>query len=524
MMRKFSVRRRGASRRLTGVRIRRLLTARRTYFAFAFASFIWLLILLATPLPERVSEVEHAVRGGEKRWHVILTATLLLAMSFFKVRRVRIGRRRPFAAAGLSVTTSALLSLFFCFAFGLLLTREADTETTLVYILGFAALIIGGQHLVEFESAENTIKDVNKKLRDSTSTLTERMEKFEENVETLNMAIHDSVVAVVRTFRYEFYRTLVTEAYGRATRRVFGIANHWPIDPSFWGSYGVFLSEDFWSKEQVYEQITASIQRERENPTSEGLRILFAGRLSVLPASNLGPELSPSHFMLFIGVLWRLSLAWRLREKLEKPSVNGLPTEQFRTRSYLRVMVADVPISAHVIDEEVFLLLHTPGDAGVAASRGIQIADRSASNVQPNDHKTDIASTYSEIIERYTRTHVRSAREYIASLFVLAGIAKSIHRRDFILMDSGKVNREIVTSLLSALGMDSWTQEYDGKAEVSGAPAELLTRRATELACDFVAHYYDLNRLSYLPNRAPYWESDVKAELLTVDRMIEDLY
>jgi hypothetical protein len=131
------------------------------------------------------------LRGHDENpraWVFVAATGLLMLLSFFRVRYER-GRRFPFSVSDLYFSVSALTTLGLCVAFGLLL---APREEILIYILGFAALIIGGQHLVEFDEAQTILKGVNKQLGKSTRKLSRATDEIESRVASLTQQLNES--------------------------------------------------------------------------------------------------------------------------------------------------------------------------------------------------------------------------------------------------------------------------------------------------------------------------------------------
>lgn len=508
-------------------------TVRRVH-AVAYTTCIVLAVFLYTAIAFRESGLLEWVRplveqdnGHPRRWVFVAAPVLLLLLSIFHVSRKRSERGFSIDVSALSLSFSAGTTLILCVLFGALLAEPADSEQTLVYILGFAALIIGGQHLVEFETAQRTLEGVNSRLSQSTGTLNDRLGVFEDRMKTLTDGIDSRVTELRDTLGYTKYRDIVNRAYGQARRRVLASTNHWPTDPAFWTpDLGAAhdldaLGTGFWEAQHVFANLRNAIHGTRGG--TDPLRMVFAGRLSVTPAED-SPALAPQDFTLFVGVLWRLALAHRLREEMRGGDAN----DAYLEKSCVRVMVADLPINCHVIDDKAFLLLHLPGDEG-ARSYGLELPTGSgaASHDQPGRARPCVADTYAEIIDRHTRTHVRSAREYAASLLVLAATATAKNPfEDVELMRDGVPRAETVKMLLDALGMQAWIERQCGPDRDIPTDVEMDEHAweagAMLLVCDFLKHYYAREKIFQLPERAQArggWYDG----MLTVDLIIEDL-
>jgi hypothetical protein len=442
----------------------------------------------------------------------LLAASVLLFLSLLKVEDAR-------RVSLLSITDTALLNLLLCILFGIILSQGEKPETTLVYILGFAALIIGAQHLVEFHGAEKTLKKLNAELGRTSTTLMEQLQSSENKIRELNEEIANQVGHQVLTLRYDAYRQLVTEAYQKARKRILGSGNHWPIDPQFWhpSKRSLTLEEDeFWENQKVYQHLFKALHESSAGRISPELRIIFAGRLDVLPTSGMSTALSTSDFLLFLGVLWRLALARRLRKAFPLPDRDGASDEQL-----VRVFIADMPISAHVIDNDVFLLRSAPGMKHTS-SLGLKIGDGNNITSKYRDSDVEIAETFAEMIDRYIRKYVRSAKEYAASLLVFAALFYE-KTDDLILVEDGIPNRAIIRTLLERLGMSAWAEEYSGDEDTFLVDATYLSDRATDLAVYFLQHYYAERKLTKLPSREHYWNEADNLNRVTIDRLIEDM-
>lgn len=501
-----------------------------------------LLVLVAIALAAAVLFSE-SLSGN--RLVFISVAALLLVLSLFRVsdevsHDPQISRLR--------ITLPATINLFLCFVFGIVLSRgDEHPETTLVYILGFAALIIGGQHLVEFHRTEETIRTLDRQLTEtgrqlaSSQTrigktirtldrqlaqtgreLTAQLASSETRIGELNKGLQARIENQMITLRYEKYREQVTRAYTLAERRVLAAASHWPIDPQFWAASkkDLTLEDDaFWNEQEVYRNLSAALQRSWDVPEGKRLQIVFAGRLDVVPTMETAPALSKDDFTLFMGVLWRLALARRLRKAVDTPADStGAPV-----RVDVRVFVADVPINAHVIDDDVYLLRSKPGD-GHESSMGIKIAD--GNNVENPGRASDVetADTFAQMIERYTRRTVRSAREYAASLLVFAAVSRGEPRDLELLDEKGRPQTATIRELLETLGMEQWARQGNGGVgDPFRVDADHLCSRATELTGYFLQHYYPDRKLVKLPSRTRYWEQPDNVGRVTVDRLIDDI-
>lgn len=445
----------------------------------------------------------------------LLVAALLLVLSLFRVSD-------DLRVSTLLIAPPAMVNLFLCFLFGFVLSRGEAPETTLVYILGFAALIIGGQHLVEFHGTEETIERLNAQLAATGGQLMEQLASSETRLGELNKGFQQRLETQMITLRYDKYRDQITKAYASAEQRVLGSASHWPMDPHFWDPLKKDLTledEAFWDNQDVYRNLLAALQRSRASGDGPRLRIVFAGGLDVVPAPETSPALSESDFMLFVGVLWRLALARRLRKATEAPA----DSYQHPARADVRVVVADIPINAHVIDGDVFLLRRKPGDAH-ESSMGIKIADGNNAQNPTRESDLETADTFAEIIQRYTRRTVRSAREYAASLLVFAALARG-EPRDVELVDAhGVPDLDTIRELLQTLGLDAWARASSGIiGNAVHVDAAQLCKRTTELTAYFLQHYYADRKLVKLPSRAHYWDQPDNAGSVTVDRLIEDM-
>jgi hypothetical protein len=455
--------------------------------------------------------------GNVERLRLVFlaVAALLLVLSLFRVSD-------DLRISTLHIAPPATINLFLCFAFGFLLSRGEHPEATLVYILGFAALIIGGQHLVEFHRTEETIRTLDRQLAQTGRQLTEQLASSETRIGELNRGLQARIENQMITLRYEKYREQVTRAYTSAERRVVAAASHWPIDPQFWDSpkKDLTLEDDaFWDAQEVYRNLSAALQRSWDAPEGKRLQIVFAGRLDVVPTMETAPALSKDDFTLFMGVLWRLALARRLRKAVDTPADSTAAP----VRADVRVFVADIPINAHVIDDDVYLLRSKPGD-GHESSMGIKIADGNNAENPGRASDVETADTFAQMIERYTRRTVRSAREYAASLLVFAAVSRGEPRDLELLDEKGYPETATIRKLLETLGMEQWARQGNGGlGDAVRVDADQLCRRATELTGYFLQHYYPDRKLVKLPSRARYWEQRDNVDRVTVDRLIDDI-
>ncbi|HEX6750451.1 MAG TPA: hypothetical protein VF092_24370 [Longimicrobium sp.] len=523
---------------------RNLWSVRNGYLLVLLVTLILYALLLVSAVSEGPARAFLRDAHGDVVWLVfILVPILLLALSFFRVtleRRPadqRWWRALPSMTVSLArVSAAVVFTLGLCVLFGAVLSSSSN-EDALVYVLGFAALIIGGQHLVEFESAQKSLNEINGHLRDTdrdlqttdhhlqqtTEELTRRFESFETRANVLNRQLGRRVTELAQTIGYAQYRKLVNKAYGNARTRILGSTNHWPVDPRFWttdlNDEDCLESPDFWARQDVFKNIRNAIRETRAG--EHELRITFAGRLNILSAAG-APKLSPRNFNLFVGMLWRLALARQLRREMRASA----SSERYRRESEVRVMVADIPINAHVIDDRAFLLLHLPGSE-TGQSYGLEISSEAAAAFGGPAATVSVADVYAEIIERYTRTHVRSAREYAASLLVFAAVANIRPTFDDLrLVDDGRPVKRNVNALLDALGREEWAKNYDRNRELWNAVGPngegLLMEGVSRLACDLLKHAYSTRKIYDLPGRVE-WRTQWNPNIVTIDRVIEDL-
>jgi hypothetical protein len=218
-------------------------------------------------------------------------------------------------------------------------------------------------------------------------------------------------------------------------------------------------------------------------------------------------------------VLWRLALARRLRKGIDAlVPARGEPP----LRADVRVVIADIPINAHVIDNDVYLLRCKPGD-GFESSMGVKIADGNNPNSPSAEADIELANMFGEIIERYARRTVRSAREYAASLLVFAAMSRQEVRDVELVNASGEPDLDIVRGLLNTLGMQRWAKDYSGSPDALRVDPTHLMDRATELAAYFLQYYYADRKLMKIGSRAHYWQQPDVFGVVTVDRLIEDI-
>lgn len=457
------------------------------------------------------------LRDGDEHprtWVFVAAVGLLLLLSFFRVRYEK-GKRFPLTVSDLYLSVSAVTTLGLCVLFAILL---APHEELLVYILGFAALIIGGQHLVEFDEAQGILKGVNEQLGDSTRKLSKATTDIERRVASLT-----------QTLGYEEYREMINLAYGQVTFRVLACTNHWPIDPTFWSKElskeASLRDPEFWEGQKVYCNLRQAVRATRVE--QRPLKMVFVGRFSLSMLAN-APALSIQEFTLFVGILWRLAIAHRLRAEMR----HAAATSTYRKESSVRVMVADVPINCHVVDKNAFLLLHLPSNERLQ-SYGLKLTtpDDSSTPEQLGPSGPSVAEAYAEIIERYTRTHVHSAREYVASLLVMAATANAGEPfGDLVLMNHTTPHptpdRAVVSSLLDTLGMQAWLDRQSGPYGDIPTGRVTLDREdwkngAILLLEDFLSHYYARGRGFKRPERAGGRDGD--ESVLTVDDLVGDL-
>lgn len=259
-------------------------------------------------------------------------------------------------------------------------------------------------------------------------------ENEKDNASTLSSLVSTLSVEVKDANKisgYLNYRSQIQVAYSVANRRIISITNAWLIDKQYW-------DQGEWNDCPL--SINLSVAFEKLKPSKVGcsqLRIVYAGNVvwpqTVRPDEQavLNGQFDPIDFERFLGVVWRLVIAHKLRQKYE-----------LSHKDTIRVLVASVPIEATVVDDDVFILLPDPSKQNeIELARGTKVA-------QGNNQLADV---YEQMIRGYLR-HSRSAREYVEAVLYLGAMYGDTN-----LFTSFK-QKNTTLECLRTLGLDAWVE------------------------------------------------------------------
>jgi hypothetical protein len=240
------------------------------------------------------------------------------------------------------------------------------------------------------------------------------------------------------------YQERVYAAYSRAKTRIISVISYWPIDDDYWRftdekKVGVDLTEDQWKTCRLYAKLSHCIDEAIKDDRSSLKEILFTGSLrgptwtsgkNVIFSPDPFIKLNEVNFDRFIGLVWRLNVAHKLRLKLRE-AVTAYPDKKERLNEIagnIRVVVAAVPISVSVVDNEVFILLRSPTMKERKIYGTVLTGHTNPTSLTEEESKVadeELADTYADFIHRHTRRYVRSGREYVEAIIRSAVIASN---------------------------------------------------------------------------------------------------
>jgi hypothetical protein len=146
----------------------------------------------------------------------------------------------------------------------------------------------------------------------------------------------------------------------------------------------------------------------------------------------------PYDFRRFLGVIWRLTVAHKIRAKFRQRIAgkvdSALATLKVSTENRkpfdmkgweldvsvpVKTLVAPIPMMSTIVDDRVWVLFPGEEKGDVYQSRGYYLTQTEDSDHKVERYYSDLADTYEELFQRYIR-HAHSAREYIESILILA--------------------------------------------------------------------------------------------------------
>lgn len=227
---------------------------------------------------------------------------------------------------------------------------------------------------------------------------------------------------------YKEHRDKILEGFTKANNRIISVSDNWVIDSEWWKDHTKL------STSNLYRALTSIECRARS--------IVFAGKMpwpEFDVMNNKLTPLEPSDFHKVLGIAWRYIIASEVRRHRRASNNHELD---------IRIVYAEIPISATVIDNSIyFLVTNAPN---VWKMRGTQLTGRYNASA-PQSQEIATADAFQDLLERYV-SHSRSAREYLESLFYLISLAHDD------LNESSTVGKENIERCLDLLGLEKWTE------------------------------------------------------------------
>jgi hypothetical protein len=264
---------------------------------------------------------------------------------------------------------------------------------------------------------------------------------------------------------YLNYRNAIQEAYGKATKRIVSISDYWIVDRVWW-------DQGAWTECPLYVNLELCFKNMTSSDKEE-MRVVFAGDV---PWPRENGSFDEPDFERFLGVIWRLVIAYKLRDQFH-----------LRNKDTIRVVVATVPVPATIVDNEVYIFLQRFPNPEQAREQGGASTPSTLKKGPPDplegatgtkiaggtDEKT--AEAYDAMICSYLR-HVRSAREYVEAALYYSAL-RSVPLTCELVRSVGQplnqpaqfhVSHANVKACLVGLGMTEWRTWKEAKDCIVG--------------------------------------------------------
>ena len=329
----------------------------------------------------------------------------------------------------------------------------------------------------EITDADSEIKKININIKEANTDIN----KITSNVGSLVFQIEElsSIIG------YSQLRKQILNSYEAATHRIISVSDYWPIDTSWWDARIQNEPPDWWKSPEAWTTCELYLSLNRQPFPREG--ITFVGTMPWPAYDNRDSlELTPFDFDRLLGLVWRLNVVHCLRQSKF--------TGHERRNEKIRIVIADIPVKATIVDNTVFVIL--PREENLESWRGTQLTGmRSA--IRPLDdtqnREREVADAYADLVLNYI-CHARSAREYINSILCLAEL-HNLH------IDKNQKVRPFLQECLTTLGLSKW---LDSKPE---SERKAKTETALGIFFAFLEYYpaatldMDVDQLAFLDLR-----------------------